>query len=110
VPITLKFGTRPTLLVATALLFGSLIWTSLAQSFSSFEAARIISTFAVSAGEALPAIAVRDMFFLHERGWWMGAYMLSFQGVTYIGIILSGFVISGAGWRWNYWVRLLFQR
>jgi len=52
----------------------------------------------------LPAIIVRDVFFLHERGYWMGVYMIFFQCFPGIGLIVSGFVITAGGWRWGFWV------
>jgi hypothetical protein len=32
-----------------------------------------------SCGEVVTAIIVKDFFFLQERGWWMGVYMVFFQ-------------------------------
>ena len=54
----------------------------------------------------LPAIVVKDIFFLHERGWWMGVYMVFFQCLPSLFIVISGFVINGLGWRWHLWVTL----
>ena len=100
----LYFGTRPTFLLASILLFGTAIWSAVARSWDSLVAARIISAFAGSCGEALPATVVTDLFFLHERGWWMGVYIFFFQCAGYIGTIASGFIITGRGWRWHFWV------
>jgi MFS family permease len=57
-----------------------------------------------SATEALAAAVVADLFFLHERGWWMGVYMIFLANGGAIGSIMSGFVITGVGWRWLFWV------
>jgi MFS family permease len=104
VPVTLYFGTRPTMLSAMLLLFAALIWGATTHSFNSLEAARIIGSFATSCGEALPAIVVKDIFFLHERGWWMGVYMVFFQSLPSLFVVVSGFVITALGWRWHLWV------
>jgi hypothetical protein len=34
----------------------------------------------------------------------MGVYMVFFQCLPNLGIIISGFTISGLGWRWHLWV------
>jgi MFS family permease len=61
-----------------------------------------------SSTEALAAAVVPDLFFLHERGWWMGIYTLFLTAGGAAGAIISGFVITGLGWRWSFWVPLLF--
>jgi MFS family permease len=106
----LYLGTRPIFVTAAFLLFGTTIWCAVAQSWNSFVAARVIGAFAASCGEALPATVVKDLFFLHERGWWMGVYMWFFQCALQFGGIASGFTITAEGWRWHFWVNELIPR
>jgi len=87
-----------------ALVFASCIWAGATHSFKSFLAARVVGGFATSCAEVLPAIVVKDLFFLHERGWWMGLYIVFFQCIPLICTVMSGFIITGAGWRWHFWV------
>jgi MFS family permease len=94
------------MLSAMLLFFATLIWGATTHNFRSLEASRIIGSFATSCGEAVPAIVVKDIFFLHERGWWMGVYMVFFQCLPSLFIVISGFVIEGLGWRWHFWVTL----
>jgi hypothetical protein len=97
-------GVRPTALLATFILFVSCIWGGTSTHFKGFEAARIIGAWAVSCGEILPGIIVKDVFYLHERGAWMGLYMIFFQSLPALGLIASGFVITAGGFRWYFWV------
>jgi MFS family permease len=90
--------------MANVILFATLIWSATTHSFHSLEAARIIAAFALCCGEVLPAIVVKDIFFLHERGWWMGVYMYLFQAGPCALIIGSSFLITAKGWRWQFWV------
>jgi MFS family permease len=53
-----------------------------------------------SSTEALPAAVVPDLFFLHERGYWMGVYTFSLTAGPALGAFISGFVIMALG-RWN---------
>ena len=108
VPLSLFLGTRPVMLTSTFLLFATLIWSAKAHSLNSLIAARTVAAFALSAGETMPAVVVKDIFYLHERGWWMGAYMIFFQCLPSLGVIISGFVITALGWRWHFWVYSLF--
>jgi len=104
VPCVGYLGARPTAILAALITFVTSIWSAVATSFHSLEAARIICCWATSCGEVLPAIVVRDVFFLHERGGSMGLYMVFFQALPSLGNVLAGFCIQGAGWRWWLWV------
>jgi MFS family permease len=50
-----------------------------------------------------PAV-VADCFFYHERGFWMGMYILaSYLGIN-VGPLCAGFVVDSLGWRWTMWL------
>jgi MFS family permease len=85
-------------------MFLTTIWRAKATSFHSVEAASILNAFFSAAGEALPAAVVSQLFFLHERGLWMGIYMGLISGGSAVGAIVSGFAITAWGWRWHFWV------
>ena len=89
--------------------FATLIWSAVPGNWESFVASRVLCAIAGSCGEAVTAMVVKDLFFLHERGWWMGLYMFFFQSLGAIGVIVSGFVITGAGWRWHFWVSVALK-
>jgi MFS family permease len=108
VPAALYVGVRPSALLATLIVLICCIWGGASHSFGSLEASRIIGATASTAGEVLPAIILKDVFYLHERGGYMGLYMVLFQSSPTIGLLASGFLISAAGWRWYFWVIFLF--
>src|SRR5271170_5247705 len=85
-------------------MFVTLIWGAVSQSFASLEASRIVCAWAAACSEILPGVVVRDLFFLHERGRYMGLYMIFFQGGPGAGVIAMGFIITAGGWRWALWV------
>ena len=106
-PTVQYLGLRPSALLAGLVTFVGCIWGAKSNSFKSLEASRIICTWGVSCAEILPGILVRDLFFLHERGKWMGYYMVFFQCLPGAGLIASGFLITARGWRWFFWVSYL---
>jgi MFS family permease len=67
-------------------------------------ASHVLSLFAAAASESLSAAINADLFFLHERGYWMGVYSFVLQAGGPIGSIASGFAIQALGWRWHLWV------
>jgi MFS family permease len=99
------FGRRPVFLVASFGFFGTVIWGGAAQSFNSLVASRILCAFFASAGEALALSIVADLFFLHERGRWVGVFFFCLSNGPSFGSIVSGFLITALGWRWLFWVR-----
>jgi MFS family permease len=98
------FGRRPVFIFTSFFFFACQIWTASTHNFHSLVASRILMAFMGSATEALAAAVVADLFFLHERGWWMGVYMIFLANGGAIGAIMSGFVITGVRWRWLFWV------
>jgi MFS family permease len=89
--------------------FACTIWSAAAESLDSLTGARILGAFFGSSTEALAAAVAADLFYLHERGWWMGFYMI-FQNVgSTFGGLISGFLIV-KGWRSHFWVSHLIFR
>jgi len=91
--------------VAILGLFVTILWSAKATSFRSFVAARVLSAFFGSCTEAVPAVVVKDLFFLHERGRQMGIFILFLGAGGSLGFVLSGFITEYLSWRWNFWVR-----
>lgn len=79
------------------------MWSASATSLNSLTGARILAAFFGATTEALATAIVGDLFFLHERGWWMGFYMISQNiGSTFGGLITAFLIVKG--WRWHFWV------
>jgi MFS family permease len=88
------------------LCFAATIWAARAFSFNSLVASRIVAAFAAAAGEGVAAAISADIFFLHERGWWMGVYHVFLAIGPTLGTLCSGFIIGDLGWCWHCWVKL----
>jgi MFS family permease len=67
-------------------------------------AARVVGAFAASSTEGLASAINADLFFLHERGKWMGIYIVGLNFGPVLGSLISGFVVQSLGWRWHLWV------
>jgi MFS family permease len=75
VPFCNIFGRRATSLIFGALTIGSTIWQATAKTHQSLLGARVFNGFATATTEALMMQVVADTIFLHERGFWAGAYL-----------------------------------
>lgn len=72
VPIITKYGRRPVYVFSLTIVVAATVWCGAAKSFGVELAGRIILGFAVGAAECVAPCTIADIFFLHERGLWMG--------------------------------------
>ena len=108
IPLSLKIGKRPVLLLTAIMFFASSIWSAVAKSWGSLLAARIIQGFAASAVEGLGPTVVGDLFFVHERGRWMGLYIWVFSTGSSLAGFFAGLIANATGgWRWVMWMNTI---
>ncbi|KAH6675778.1 putative MFS transporter [Halenospora varia] len=108
VPLYLKIGRRPVMLISMLLFLGGLIGASRATTFSGLMVARVFHGLGSGVCEALPVQLVNDIFFLHERGKRIGYYTVALclgaTGPFYAGYMLAG----GYSWRLFFYVEIAF--
>ncbi|CAI7591990.1 unnamed protein product [Penicillium discolor] len=109
VPCASIFGRRPTLLVSSVISLTSNIWLALSTGYDSFLGARIVAGLGCAANESIMAVVISDMFFLHERGKWMGFYFYCYTGGVLIGPIIAGAFADHLSWRWFFWFCAIMQ-
>lgn len=54
-------------------------------------------------------VVVADMYFLHERGSYVGAYFWCYFVGLFLGPIISGSVAERVSWRWFFWACTIAQ-
>ncbi|OAG11788.1 putative MFS transporter [Paraphaeosphaeria sporulosa] len=108
VPLYLKIGRRPVMLLSMVFFCAGLIGASQATTFGGLMACRIIHGFGSGVCEALPVQLVNDVFFLHERGLRIGYYTIALcfgsTGPLYAGYMLAG----GYSWKLYFYVVFAF--
>lgn len=75
VPLSNIFGRRSISIVFSVLILLSCVWQAMATSHRSLLAARAVNGLVCATSETIPVQVVADLFFLHERGGWMGVYL-----------------------------------
>ena len=75
IPFSNVFGRRAAVLVFGVLFLACQIWQALARSYGSFIGARSLVGLAAAPSETIVVQVVADLFFLHERGAWVGFSM-----------------------------------
>jgi MFS family permease len=100
VPLAANYGRRPIFFFSNIVCFISCIWQARASSYGSFMAARVLDGIGAAANETLGPMLVADVFFLHERGLFNGAYFFALFCSCAMGPIIGGYIASSAGgWR-----------
>lgn len=101
VPLSLKIGKRPVLLMCAAIFFGASVWAAESKSYGSLLAARAVQGFGASSSEAIGPAIVADLYFLHERGAMVGFYSAMIAIGSALGGAFGGYVAhSNPDWRW----------
>ena len=109
IPCSEIFGRRITLIICALINLGSTIWSALAPSYMSFLGSRILTGTGAAANESIMNVVVADMYFLHERGSYVGAYFWCYFVGLFLGPIISGSVAQHVSWRWFFWACAIAQ-
>lgn len=90
VPVAEVFGRRFVLILSILTSLGATIWQGAAQSYGSFMGARVLIAMGMSVGESLMPMVVSDIFFLHERGRYVGIYFFTLFNSMCLGPLIAG--------------------
>lgn len=93
VPLSNKFGRRPTYIISYSIYTACAIWLIFEHSYNGFLAARILMGFGSGAAETIAPLTITDIFFLHERGTIMALYTCFLSVGVAFGLIISGLVV-----------------
>ncbi|KXJ89489.1 major facilitator superfamily domain-containing protein [Microdochium bolleyi] len=106
--VALTFGRRVTFLVAAILSAAVSLWTAYISSRGEWFVNRILLGIAASPQETLIEVVIGDIFFTHDRGFYMGAYSFSLWGAAFICPVATGYVAQNLGWRWIQYIMTIF--
>ena len=70
-PLIVKYGRRPVYIISFTCYTAIAIWAGVSKSYASELASRILMGFFAGAGECVAPLTISDIFFLHERGFYM---------------------------------------
>ncbi|KAI1196550.1 putative MFS transporter [Nemania serpens] len=108
VPLYLKIGRRPVMLLSLIIFCAGIIGASQCTTYGSLMAARVIHGFGSCVCEALPVQLVNDIFFLHERGERIGYYTVCLCLGTFASLPAGYILAGGYGWQLFFYVEFAF--
>ncbi|CAM1501571.1 Fc.00g035550.m01.CDS01 [Cosmosporella sp. VM-42] len=98
--LALNYGRRPTLIVSILVTTFVTLWSACVKNRGEFFANRIILGIVSSPMETLIEVVIGDIFFTHDRGFYMGIYCWTLWCGAFLAPVASGFVAEALGWRW----------
>lgn len=98
-----ELGRRFIYNVSLITVFTSQIWMGFSKNVGDFYGAHILLGLGAAPFEALVAVSISDVWFVHERGSKLGTYVFGLAFGSFIGPLCSGYMAVNQGWRWIYW-------
>ncbi|KAK5188362.1 hypothetical protein LTR96_011339 [Exophiala xenobiotica] len=106
--ISRKYGKRPVFLVSSLLGFIGSIVGSVTNSYEGLLAARIIQGGSTAAYESLLVSLNGDLYFVHQRGFYMTVVQFVLGCVSNFFGIVAGPITTNLGWRYLFHLCVLF--
>ena len=103
-PMALQYGKRPVYLFSILATVGIQVWAPYTKSNGQWIANKILQGLVGAPIESLCEISVTDIYFQHERGFYIAVYALLLAGSNFFAPIIAGFITDSQGWEWVlYW-------
>lgn len=103
-----KYGKRPVFVVSSLLgLVGCLV-AEFAHNYNTLLAGRIIQGLGASAYESLCASVVNDIYFVHQRGFYVALVVFFLSSLSNGVSVLAGVITTRLGWPYNFHILLPF--
>ncbi|EXJ91478.1 hypothetical protein A1O3_00026 [Capronia epimyces CBS 606.96] len=99
-PLALQYGKRPIYLLSLIATLCTQVWAGYTKTNGQWIANKILQGFFGAPVESLCEISVTDVYFTHERGFYIAIYGLFLAGSNYFAPIISGFIADAMGWKW----------
>lgn len=105
-PISNVYGRRPVLIFVSAFGIAMQCASATVKTWGGVLVVRAFVGVGTSAGMGIGAAVVADLFFQHERGKFMGIYVVFVTNGAHVAGLIGGFIAQNPhlGWRWCYWV------
>ncbi|GKT63026.1 MFS general substrate transporter [Colletotrichum tofieldiae] len=98
--LALNYGRRPTLVLSMVAMTFINLWSAYTKSRADFFINRIVMGIVSSPMETLIEVVIDDLFFVHQRGFYMGLYSWTLWCGALLCPVAAGFVAETLGWRW----------
>lgn len=98
-PLSNVYGRRPVYLLGNLLAGVCNVVAGNCCTWKGILVTRVFMGFGAGSTVAIGAATICDMYFMHQRGFYMGIYTLFLTNGPHIAPLLGGFIAENLGWR-----------
>lgn len=102
VPLANAYGRRPVYILGGLFAAATNIAAGRCTSWAGLMATRVFNGIGAGSPVAIGAATICDMYFLHERGFYMGIFSFFLVNGPHVASLLGGFIAQNLGWRWSF--------
>ena len=102
IPLANIYGRRPVYLIGSSVGAITNIAAGYSPTWAGVLVTRAINGIAAGAPGALGAATICDLYFLHERGFYMGIFTLFLTNGPHVAPLMGGFLAEYLSWNWCY--------
>ncbi|KAF2730876.1 MFS general substrate transporter [Polyplosphaeria fusca] len=102
VPLGNRYGRRPIYLASTLIAAVTNIAAGYCTTWSGLLATRAFNGIFGGTPSAIGAATICDLYFMHERGFYMGIFTLFLTNGPHVAPLMGGFIAQYLGWAWCY--------
>jgi MFS family permease len=103
-PLAHSFGRRPLYITSLIGLILTATISGLSRTYPMIMAIRSLSGLFAAIPIGLGSVVVCDLFYQHERGFYMGIYSVFQITGGHVGPMIGGYIYSGLNWHWCFYV------
>ncbi|KAF7799594.1 hypothetical protein EIP86_010832 [Pleurotus ostreatoroseus] len=107
-PLSEVVGRRPIWCIPAVIYLIFIIPCAVARNVETLMISRFLCGFFASAPLTLAGGTISDVWNNEERGFAIALFAAAPYGGPVLGPVIGGFVGDGAGWRWLFWVNMMF--
>ncbi len=100
IPISNVYGRRPIYVMGNLLAAISNLIAGNCTTWAGVMVTRAVNGIGAGTPVVLGAATICDLYFLHQRGFYMGIYTFFLTNGPHLAPLIGGFVAQNLGWRW----------
>ncbi|KAF4302623.1 putative mfs transporter protein [Botryosphaeria dothidea] len=106
--VSRKWGKRPVLLISAVFGFGGSAMGAIWTSFDGLLISRIVQGGSVAAFESVAISMIGDLYFVHERGFYMALMQFLLGATSNFTAVIAGPITAELGWEWLFYLLIPF--
>lgn len=108
-PTSSLYGRKLTYLTCISLGLIGAAWFASADKTSDTIWSQLFVGASEGCAEACVQLSISDMFYAHQLGWALTAYILATSVGTYLGPLIAGFITEYTSFRWVGWIAVIIS-